>query len=334
MRKPLEWITLSNWWDNLMHIEPNDLLLFARIVEAGSFSMAAQRVNLPKSTVSRRLALLEAALGERLLQRTTRKLAVTEFGASLLEHARKVRDEVEAAGQLAEHRQQAPSGRLRISLPADFANLGMAELVSAYMRRYPAVTMELDLSPRRVDLLSENFDIAIRMGDLPDDASLSARRVALERLGLYAAPSYVARRGMPATPDDLIDHELLCLLSRSGGPTPWVLTRGKVTWQRELPAKLCANSPDLIARIACEGAGIGASSDLFAQDHVERGDLVRILPEWDLPVVSGWAVFAGRRLMPAKTRAFLDMMEEMCCADARRRWNFAPDTLAQVGLTA
>lgn len=302
-----------------MDIEPNDLLLFARIVEAGSFSLAAQRVNLPKSTVSRRVALLEARLGERLLQRTTRKLMLTEFGASLLEHARKVVDEVEAAGALVQHRQQEPSGRLRISMPADFANLGMTGVMSKFMQRYPAITLELDLSPRRVDLVGENFDIAIRMGDLPDDATLAARPVALERLGLYAAPSYIALRGLPEHPDDLGKHDLLCLLQRGGGPQSWVLTRGKVTWNRQLPARLTANSPDLLARIACGGAGIAASSDLFADPHVSKGELVRILPEWSLPVVTGWAVFPGRRLMPAKTRAFLDMMTEMCGEQGRRR---------------
>jgi DNA-binding transcriptional LysR family regulator len=299
-----------------MEVEPNDLLLFARIVEAGSFSAAATRVNLPKSTVSRRIALLEARLGERLLQRTTRKLMVTEFGASLLEHARKVVEESEAAGALAQHRQAAPSGRLRISLPADFANLGMSDMIGRFLERYPAVNVELDLSPRRVDLVAENFDIAIRMGDLPDDATLAARRVTLQRFGLYASPGYTAVRGLPEHPDDLSGHDLLCLLSRGGGPAPWVLTRGKVRWQRELPARLTANSPDLLARIACSGAGIAASSELFAAPLVKTGELVRVLPEWDLPAAIGWAVFPGRRLMPAKTRAFLDMMEEMFCSEA------------------
>jgi DNA-binding transcriptional LysR family regulator len=296
-----------------MEVEPNDLLLFARIVEAGSFSAAALRVNLPKSTVSRRISLLEARLGERLLQRTTRKLMVTEFGASLLEHARKVLEEVEAAGALAQHRQAAPSGRLRISLPADFANLGMSAMIGRFLERYPAVGIELDLSPRRVDLVAENFDIAIRMGDLPDDASLAARRVTLQRFGLYASPCYTALRGLPEHPDDLLGHDLLCLLSRGGGPVRWRLTRGKVQWERELPARLTANSPDLLARIACSGAGIAASSELFAAPLVKKGELVRVLPEWDLPPATGWAVFPGRRLMPAKTRAFLDMMEEMFC---------------------
>ncbi|MES2127296.1 MAG: LysR family transcriptional regulator [Pseudomonadota bacterium] len=302
-----------------MTVEANDLMLFARIVDSGSFSLAAQRMDLPKSTVSRRITQLEAALGERLLQRTTRKLVLTEFGASLLEHARKVADEVEAAGALAQHRQVAPSGRLRMSMPADFANLGLGTVLTRFMDKYPAITLELDLSPRRVDLVAENFDIAIRMGDLPDDSSLNARRVALERMGLYAAPSYIARRGLPEHPDDLLQHELLCLLRRTGGPIPWVLQRGKVRWERELPARMTANSPDLLARIATEGSGITAVSDLFAKERVAEGELVRVLPEWDLPAVTGWAVFPGRRLMPAKTRAFLDMMEGICCEDAKKR---------------
>ncbi|MGZ8287554.1 MAG: LysR family transcriptional regulator [Telluria sp.] len=302
-----------------MDVEPNDLLLFARIVEAGSFSQAAERVQLPKSTVSRRISLLEAKLGERLLQRTTRKLMLTEFGASLLEHAQKVVEEVEAAGALAQHRQVAPSGRLRISAPGDFANIGLTGVMTEFMKRYPAVTLELDLSPRRVDLVSENFDIAIRMGDLPEDSTLHARRVVLERTGLYAAPDYIARRGMPQHPDELEGHDLLTLLARGGGAKPWVLTRGKATWEKALPARMTANSPDLLARMAFAGAGIAASSDLFAGPYEERGELVRVLPDWRLPVATGWAVFPGRRLMPAKTRAFLDMMEAMCCEEERKR---------------
>ncbi len=300
-----------------MHIEPNDLVLFARIVDAGSFSKAAERVGQPKSTVSRRISLMEAQLGERLLQRTTRKLVVTEFGASLLEHARKVAEEVDAAGALAQHRQAAPSGKLRISLPHDLANMGLVPVIAAFVERYPEVSLELDLSPRRVDLLAENFDIAIRMGDLPDDASLNARRVSFERFGLYAAPSYIAQRGLPEQPDDLVEHDLLCILSRNGGPAPWVLTRGKQRWERALPARLTANSPDLLARIARSGAGIALSGWKLAQPYVELGELVRVLPEWELPPDTGWAVFPGRRLMPAKTRAFLDMMEEMCCGQHR-----------------
>ena len=296
-----------------MDVEPNDLLLFARIVEAGSFSMAAQRLDLPKSTVSRRIAMLEASVGERLLQRTTRRLMLTEFGASLLEHARKVAEEVEAAGALAQHRQAAPSGKLRISMPQDFANVVMADMIPQFMDRYPAVSLELDLSPRRVDLVAENFDIAIRMGDLPEDSTLAARRVAIQQFGLYAAPSYLAQRGLPEHPDDLLRHDLLCILSRTGGAVPWILQRGKVRWEKELTARLTANSPQLLAKIACSGGGIAASTDFIVAKYVKKGELVRVLPDWDLPGSTGWAVFPGRRLMPAKTRAFLDMLDEIFC---------------------
>ncbi len=294
-----------------MAIDPNDLLLFARIVECGSISSAADRLQLPKSTVSRRLSLLEAALGERLLQRTTRKLVLTEFGASLLDHARKVAEETEAAGALAQHRQQAPSGLLRVSMPGDFANYVMDRLLARFLAQYPAISLELDLSPRRVDLVAENFDVAIRMGPLQDDATLAARPVAISRMGLYAAPSYTAVHGLPEHPDDLFHHDLLSLPRAHNGMTRWTLLRGKTTWERELPVRMMANSPELLVRMACAGAGIAFGTELFASKFLHSGELVRVLPEWCMPSVTGWAVFPGRRLMPAKTRVFLDMLESL-----------------------
>ena len=158
-------------------IEANDLLIFARVADLGSFSRAAERLGLPKSTVSRRVAWLESHLGERLLLRTTRRQTLTEFGSLLLEHARQVVTEVEAVTALREHRQAAPSGRLRVSMPSDFANLVLADRLAAFVALHPAISLELDLSPRRVDLLGEGFDIAVRMGALPDDALLAARRL-------------------------------------------------------------------------------------------------------------------------------------------------------------
>lgn len=294
-----------------MALDPGDLLLFARIVEYGSFSMAADRLQLPKSTVSRRLSLLEAHLGERLLQRTTRRLVLTEFGTSLLEHARKVVEETEAAGALAQHRQQAPSGLLRVSMPGDFANYAMDRVLARFMETYPAISLELDLSPRRVDLVAENFDLAIRMGNLPDDSSLAARPVAISRMALYASPSYTALHGLPEHPDDLFRHSLLSLPRMQNGLTRWTLLRGKTTWARDLPVKMMANSPELLVRMASTGIGIAASTELFARGFLKGGALVRILPDWAMPTVTGWAVFPGRRLMPAKTRVFLDMLESM-----------------------
>ena len=290
-------------------LDANDLLLFARIAEAGSFSRAAERVGLPKSTVSRRVALLEARLGERLLLRTTRRLSLTEFGQALLDHARQVADEVAAAEALAQHRQAEPRGRLRVSMPGDFANLVLADLLVRFSARFPAVSLDLDLSPRRVDLLAENFDLAIRMGDLPDDASLAARQIATFSAGLYAAPAYAARHGLPAIPSDLEQHATLCI-GGAGKVREWSLTQGKVRIEYRPKARIAANSPDLLVLLARRGSGITAVPDHYAAPLVARGELLRVLPDWCLPPAPAWAVFPGRRLMPAKTRAFLDMLAE------------------------
>jgi DNA-binding transcriptional LysR family regulator len=290
-------------------VDPNDLLIFAHVAELGSFSRAAERLGLPKSSVSRRLAALEQSLGERLLLRTTRRQTLTEFGLQLLEHARQVVAEVDAVTALSEHRQAAPSGRLRVSMPSDFANLLLADPLAAFVAMHPAIELELDLSPRRVDLLGEGIDVAVRMGDLPDDALLTARRLAVFAIGLYAAPLYLAERGEPDCPDDLEQHDAVRLLRGDGEPSTWTLLRGEHRWQGVPPGRAAANSPELLIRLACAGAGIAAVPDIFAAPYVQRGALRRVLPDWCLPSHHAWAVFPGRKLMPAKTRAFIDMLQ-------------------------
>jgi len=289
--------------------EPNDLLIFARVAEAGSFSRAAERIGLPKSTVSRRISLLEEQLGERLMLRTTRRLTLTEFGHQLLEHARQVAAEVDAVKALTEHRQARPSGRLRVSMPSDFATMLLVDMLAAFIALHPAVALELDLSPRRVDLLGENFDLAVRMGDLPDDTLLAARRIAVFPGGLYAAPGYLAERGDPASPDDLPQHDALRLLGRSGETVGWTLISGNRQWEGVPPGRTAANSPELLVSLARAGAGIAGVPDYFAAPAVRSGELRRVLPDWSMPAYTAWAVFPGRRLMPAKTRAFIDMLE-------------------------
>lgn len=288
---------------------PNDLLIFARVAEAGSFSRAAERLGLPKSTVSRRITLLEDRLGERLMLRTTRRLTLTEFGRQLLEHAQQVAAEVDAVKALSEHRQARPSGRLRVSMPSDFANLMLTDMLAAFVALHPAVSLELDLSPRRVDLLGENFDLALRMGDLPDDSLLAARKLADFRIGLYAAPSYLAEHGDPEAPADLERYKSLRLLSRTGDPMAWTLMRGEERWEGLPPGAATANSPELLIRLAVAGVGIAAVPEHYAMASVRTGLLRRVLPDWCLPASTAWAVFPGRRLMPAKTRAFIDMLQ-------------------------
>lgn len=310
-------------------IEPNDLLLFARVVETGSFSKAAERVKLPKSTVSRRIAELERQLGERLLQRTTRKLSVTDFGLSVLDHARHVAEEVEGATALALHRQARPSGKLRVSMPGDFASVTLSGVISRFVREHPDIELQLDLTPRRVDLVGENYDLAIRMGELPEDSQLSARRLAVLMSSLYAAPGYLAAHGDPQTPDALLDLHGLLVLSRAGDPHPWQLRRGDEDWQGLPTRRTAANSPELLLRLARAGAGVAAVPDFFAEPYVQSGELIRVLPDWQHKAGVAWAVFPGRRLMPAKTRVFLDALtrelsispeiEERCRQEEQRQ---------------
>src|SRR5512133_134122 len=290
-------------------IDPNDLLIFASVAESGSFSRAAERMVLPKSTVSRRLAALEQRLGERLLLRTTRRQSLTEFGLQLLEHARQVVSEVEAVTALSERRQATPSGRLRVSMPSDFANLLLADTLAAFMALYPAFQLELDLSPRRVDLLGEGFDVVLRMGKLPDDASLAARRLAVFSFGLYAAPSYLAEHGEPADPDDLVRHAAIRMLQANGEAAAWTLAQGEQRWQGVPPGRASANAPELLIKLACAGAGIAAVPEYVAAPDVRRGAVRRVLPGWCLPSHPAWAVFPERKLMPVKTRVFIDMLQ-------------------------
>lgn len=290
-------------------IDPNDLLIFARVAELGSFSRAAERLGLPKSTVSRRLAALEQRMGERLLLRTTRRQTVTEFGLQLLEHARQVAAELDAVGVLREQRQVAPSGRLRVSMPSDFANLVLADSLAAFIALHPAISLELDLSPRRVDLLGEGFDVAIRMGDLPDDALLVASKLAVFSFGLYASPGYLAAHGDPQTPDDLARHTAVRLMRGNGEAAGWTLEQGAQHWSGVPAGRVSANSPEMLIRLARAGAGIAATPDHFAAAEVRAGALRRVLPDWHLPASTAWAVYPGRKLMPAKTRAFVDMLQ-------------------------
>jgi DNA-binding transcriptional LysR family regulator len=318
-----------------MNPDADDLLLFARVAEAGSFSRAAERVQLPKSTVSRRIAALEKRLGERLLQRTTRKLVITDFGQGVLDHARALSEEVDAALAFALSRQARPSGRLRVSMPGDFASIALEAPLAGFIRDHPQVALELDLSPRRVDLIGENFDLAIRMGALPDDTQLAARRLAVFTMGLYAAPSLLREHGEPLTPEALVTMLALMLLSRSGDALAWELSMrpedaapaGTKTLRNGadrppdpiVPHQhVRANSPEVLIRLARSGAGVVAVADFFAEPYLARGELQRILPDWCLPDVTCWAVFPGRRLMPAKTRAFIDMLSRTMstCSEA------------------
>ncbi len=298
----------------MMRLDANDLTLFACVAETGSFTKAAERLELPKSTISRRIAALEQQLGEILVLRGTRKLTITDFGLNVLDHARAVVAEVDGTLALAQHRQAKPSGRLRVSLLTDLASIALSEMLTEFVRKHPAITLEMDLSSRRVDLIGENFDLALRIGESLEDSDLVARRLVDMTVGLYASPTYLQQAGFPSEPIDLLKLHGLLLPSITGEARDWILERKPAGvlehWQGKPSQHTLANSPAVLIRMAQAGYGVVTAPDLYAREAVGRGLLMRVLPEWSLAPARVWVVFPGKRLMPARTRAFIEALAE------------------------
>lgn len=297
-------------------LHANDLILFAHIVEAGSFTRASDYTGLPKSTLSRRLTDLENELGERLIQRSTRRLVLTEFGESILEYARRLMDDSEAAAALAQHRQVTPHGTLRVSLPPEFHELSIVQVLTEFSTRYPDVRLEMDLSARRVDLVAERFDVAVRAAtQLPDDNTLVARQITTLHNGLYASPQYLAQHGTPASPADLTSHTGLMLVTSGGEQQMWKLSCQQERWEGLPQHTLSANSLGLQQALSVQGLGIVGLSDRFARALIDQGALKRILPDWTLPPTIVWCVTPGRRLLPQRTLAFMEILKDVLAGD-------------------
>ncbi len=290
-------------------ISADDFVLFASIAEHGSMARAAAQLSTPKATVSRRLAKLEAALGQRLLIRTTRRLVLTDFGLEFLEHCRRVTEEFASTLDFVRSRETLPHGHLRVSMPADYAQQRLTRAIATFSDAYPQIQLDIDLSSRRVDVIGERFDLAIRMGTLEDDATLVARKIDEQGFGLYASPIYLALHPAPEHPDDLQRHIAVRLLSANGAPLPWRLIQGNDIWEGTAPGRLSVSTPDMVQQLLLDGSGIGALPDSFAAEDVALRRLQRVLPAWSLPPVPAWAVMPMRRYLPARTRAFLEHIE-------------------------
>lgn len=290
----------------------NDLILFAHVVDAGSFTRASDLTGLPKSTLSRRLSDLENDFGERLMQRSTRRLVLTEFGERMLEHARRLVDESEEATALALHRQSSPQGTLRVSFPPEFNEMSLDKVIAEFVRLYPDVRLELDLSSRRVDIVAERFDVAVRAANrLPDDSSLVARQIVILNNGLYASPDYIKEHGRPKRPVDLLQHQGLVLVTSGGEQQQWQLTRGDERWEGLPLQTISANSLGLQQALAARGLGIVGLSDRFAAALLNEGRIERVLSEWSLPPTTVWCVTPGRKLLPQRSIAFIDVLKSV-----------------------
>ncbi|KQV96970.1 LysR family transcriptional regulator [Rhizobacter sp. Root1221] len=282
----------------------NDMAFFVEVVKAKSFRGAADVTGVPNSTLSRRVGALEKAIGLRLLHRTTRKIELTEAGQIYYESCRRIVEEARIAHEQLSEMLAQPSGVLRASLPVDFATNYMAPLIAEFARRHPGITFELDLTPRRVDLVTEPFDVAIRMGEQPS-STLIARQLARLTPHLYASPRYLEISGEPTDPADLLHHE--CIGFPKFGP--WVLHKEQATAEVRVGARFSVNNVGMYRRLAVLDQGIVLLAEGVVADDLANGRLRRILPGWHGRPIPVYAL-TETRLLPAKTLRFIEFLQE------------------------
>lgn len=278
---------------------------FLAVVEASSFTAAGRALGRDASVVSRRVGALEARLGVRLLERSTRRVVPTEAGARFFERMRAAATAMEEAEAEVMQAGAAPRGTLRLSLPAAFGRLWVAPMLPGFLADHPDVAIEAHYADRYADLVAEGFDAAIRLGDL-GDSRLVATRLARNRRVLCAAPSYLAARGSPSKPGDLAHHACLAF-SRMAGHPDWRFRRGERAVSVRIAGRLVADDAQSLVAAALAGCGLMIASEWLAAPEYHAGRLVPVLADWEIEGGGGvFLLLPSARYTPGKTRAFAD----------------------------
>lgn len=291
-------------------MELSRLRALVTVVQSGSFTRAAELLRSQKASVSRQVSELEAELGVRLLERTTRALRLTEVGREVFERAVGILHAIEDTQRMAQAVHGEPHGLLRITVPLEFGLIAAFDWARALLANYPRLAIEIDSSSRIVDLVHEGFDLAIRIGTLAD-SRLAARRLGEMRYALYASPAYAARNGLPQHPSELAGHALIAF-APGGKPTPLRLLRGGEAVDAvdsetvNSPPRLRVDSRYAQRDAVLSGLGIAENLELLAEPEVAAGRLLRVLPDWTRPPVPVHAVFPSHRYLTPKVRAFVE----------------------------
>jgi DNA-binding transcriptional LysR family regulator len=283
--------------------------IFARVVEQGSFARAAEALSLSNAVVTRSVADLEAHLGTRLLNRTTRKLSLTETGQKYLERLLPILADIDDADSLVSATARRPGGTLRIYCHPGFGQAQLARLLPEYAASNPDVVLDINLVDGAIDIVEEGYDIGIFIGLQKFDASMVARRLATSRVVLCAAPAYLARRGEPKVPADVSAHDCLNFAFeqlRHYWPVQWENKRLNVP----ISSRMVSNNGEMLRQAALAGMGVMIRSSFTLQDDFTSGRLVHLLKEHHLGELSVMMVYPSRRLMSAKVRTFVDFMND------------------------
>ncbi len=285
------------------------LTAFVRVAETGSFSEAARRLGMSKSVISRQVAALEAELGARLFQRTTRSLTLTEAGHGYVEQVSRILADLEAADASVSRLQAAPRGRIRVSAPMSFGFLHLAQAIPDFLKRYPEVAIDLAMTDRFVDLVEEGFDLAIRLGKLAD-SSLIARRLAPVRMAVCASPDYLEAAGTPVVPGDLAHHACLSYSLWSAADSWHFVTPDGKDQQVEIKGRMRANNGDALRVAALKGLGVCYLPTFIVGADLQSGSLVSVLGDFMPKDRAAHAVYPTSRHLSPKVRAFVDFLSE------------------------
>lgn len=297
---------------------PSELAFFLLLADKGSFTAAARELNLTPPAVSKRLAQIEQRLGVRLLNRSTRRVSLTDEGELYLEHARRILADIEDMEASLGNRRAAPKGLLRVNATLGFGRTTIAPIVSAFARQHPEVEVQLQLTDAPIDLVATGFDLAIRFGELPD-SRLSARKLMSNRRFLCASPAYLETHGAPQTPAELTRHA--CILHRQNDDAYgiWRLSSGRHVETVKVRGTLSSNDGDVVLGWALDGHGILIRSEWDLAKYLESGRLRAVLPDYTLPTADLYAVYPARRNQPARVRAFIDFLLDRFAPSAPER---------------
>ncbi len=285
------------------------LTSFVAVVEAGQFSAAAERLGVGKSVVSRRLSELEEHLGARLLQRTTRRLSLTEAGREFYPRALQLLEDLAEAEQSVSSGQQALSGRIRFAIPLTFGLRHMGPLLNRFLQDHPGVMLDLDMDDGHVDLIQEGVDLALRIGRL-EDSSLIALPLSPVRAVVVASPDYLDREGTPTTPEELQHHPWLCYSNLPEPQKIRLTDKSGRAYAMNIPLRMLANNGDLLLGTAIAGLGICISPTFIAYRAIQAGQLVPIMRDYRLPATTAYAVYPSRRFVPLRVRALVAYLQQ------------------------
>lgn len=284
-----------------------DIALFVEVARTRSFSRAAQNLGLSSATLSRRIAALEQRAGARLFNRTTRRVELTHVGERYFERFEHLVDEARRAQEALHEETRRPTGHLRVSMPVDLGVHRIGPLLPAFARLYPGISFEIDLSPQHRDLLGEQVDVAIRIGSVMQP-QLVCRRIGWIEQGLLASPAYLERRGRPAQPTDLVEHD--CIFVGAGkSQANWRLVGEAGAVTVTVGGRFSVNNHGLMSALAERGMGIAALDPGLLREAIAAGRLVPVLPDWSVPKLAVNALMTSR-LQAAGVRAFVEFLAD------------------------